>query len=228
MEFEIRADRQAQGSRPLTREREAYFRLMREGYSYKLACRSVGADRLWGINRRRKGAANTLLVLRSIRRTRPADEQIYVILDNLSAHKNTDIRAWAEANRVTLLFTSAYASWASPIEAQFGPLRRFTMAHSHRAHQAGQTRDLHAYLLWRNANSRHPDMLAAQRRERARVSSEKGSRWGGRARSSLALAAWQPVNRRTKSGDRTGCASPSWLLRLELSPVFRLEPGPPH
>jgi hypothetical protein len=43
-----------------------------------------------------------------------------------------------------------------------------------------QTRDLHRYLRWRNQNARHPDVLAAQRCERARVRSEKGIRWGGR------------------------------------------------
>lgn len=159
------------------------------GVTYFHGCYSVGADRLWGINRRRKGAVNTLLALKSIRRTRPADQQIFIILDNLSAHKNKDIRTWAAANQVTLLFTPTYASWANPIEAQFGPLRQFTMAHSHRSHHAEQTRDLHAYLTWRNAHSRHPDVIAAQRRERARVRSEKGLRWGGRARGDLALAA---------------------------------------
>ncbi|UJW32504.1 hypothetical protein L3Q67_01565 [Saccharothrix sp. AJ9571] len=30
-----------------------------------------------------------------------------------------------------------------------------------------------------NTNARHPEALAAQRRERARVRSEKGIRWGG-------------------------------------------------
>ena len=159
------------------------------GVTYFHGCYSVGTDRLWGINRRRKGAVNTLLALKSIRRTRPVDQPIFIILDNLSAHKNKDIRAWAAGNRVTLLFTPTYASWANPIEAQFGPLRQFTMAHSNRAHHAEQTRDLHAYLTWRNAHNRHPDVLAAARRERARVRSEKGLRWGGRARSDLALAA---------------------------------------
>jgi hypothetical protein len=37
-------------------------------------------------------------------------------------------------------------------------------------------RKLQIYLRWRNANARHPDVLAAQRRERAR--SEKQRRWG--------------------------------------------------
>jgi hypothetical protein len=41
-------------------------------------------------------------------------------------------------------------------------------------------RRLQGYLRWRNANARHPDILAAQRRERARarVRSERQQRWG--------------------------------------------------
>ena len=43
---------------------------------------------------------------------------------------------------------------------------------------AALARRLHAYLRWRNANARDPRVLDAQRRERARVRSEKGHRWG--------------------------------------------------
>ncbi|GLX06050.1 hypothetical protein Misp03_29770 [Microbispora sp. NBRC 16548] len=49
-----------------------------------------------------------------------------------------------------------------------------------------QTRALHVYLCWRNANARHPTSLAAQRRERARIRSEKGIRWDGRPLSAVA------------------------------------------
>ncbi|MGW3661527.1 transposase, partial [Streptomyces sp. NPDC005151] len=105
---------------------------------------------------------------------------IYVILDNLSAHKGTKIRAWAKKHKVELCFTPTNASWANPIEAHFGPLRQFTLANSHHPNHTVQTRELHHYLRWRNANARHPDILAAQRRERARVRSERGIRWGGR------------------------------------------------
>jgi hypothetical protein len=55
----------------------------------------------------------------------------------------------------------------------------------HESHPA-LARRLHAYLRWRNANARHPDVLAAQRRERARIRSEKGIRWGGRPLPALA------------------------------------------
>ncbi|BBC29444.1 hypothetical protein SGFS_007380 [Streptomyces graminofaciens] len=67
---------------------------------YFHGCYSVGDDRLWGVNRRKKGAANTLAALKSIRAARPDGAPIYVILDNLSAHKGTDIRRWAKKNKV--------------------------------------------------------------------------------------------------------------------------------
>ncbi|MCX4538743.1 transposase (plasmid) [Streptomyces sp. NBC_00841] len=103
-------------------------------------------------------------------------------MDNLSAHKGTDIRRWAKKHRVELCFTPTYASWANPIEAHFGPLRQFTIANSNHPDHTVQTRALHAYLRWRNANARHRDVLAAERKERARIRSEKGIRADARLR----------------------------------------------
>ncbi|MDA0636625.1 IS630 family transposase [Nonomuraea sp. MCN248] len=151
-----------------------------QGVTYFHGCYSVGDDLLWGVNHRRKGIDNTWAALKSIRAARPDGAPIYVILDNLSAHKNWRIRIWAEKHKVRLLFTPTYASWANPIEAHFGPLRQFTLANSCHPSHTVQTWALHGYLRWRNAHARHPDVLAAQRRERARVRSEKGIRWGGR------------------------------------------------
>ena len=98
--------------------------------------------------------------------------------DNLSCNTTPAIRTWAAAHKVELCLTPTNASWADPIEAQFGPLRMFTMANSDYPNHIVLARDLHAYLRWRNANARHPDVLAAQRRERARVRSEHHRRWG--------------------------------------------------
>ncbi|MGV9310383.1 IS630 family transposase [Nonomuraea sp. NPDC003727] len=150
------------------------------GVTYFHGCCSVGDDLLWGVNRSRKGIDHTWAARRSIRAARPDGAPIYVILDNLSVHKNWRIRAWASKHKVELLFTPTYASWANPIEAHFGPLRQFTLSNSNHPNHTVQTRELQAYLRWRNAHARHPDVLAAQRRERARVRSEKGIRWGGR------------------------------------------------
>ncbi|MEV6544338.1 helix-turn-helix domain-containing protein [Streptomyces sp. NPDC051665] len=93
---------------------------------------------------------------------------------------SADIRRWATKHKVELCFTPTYASWANPIEAHFGPLRQFAIANSNYPNHTVQTRALHAYLRWRNTNARHPDVLAAERKERARIRSEKGIRWGGR------------------------------------------------
>ena len=69
------------------------------------------------------------------RTARPDGAPIYVILDNLFAHKGDTIRRWVKKNRVELCFTPTYASWANPNEAHFGPLRQLTVANSdHRNH----------------------------------------------------------------------------------------------
>lgn len=141
-------------------------------------CYSVGDDTMWGVVRHRKSTVNTLAALQSIRKARPDGETIYVILDNLSAHKGVMIRQWAEKNRVELCFTPTYTSWANPIEAHFGPLREFVLNNSNHPNHVVLTRRLHGYLRWRNANARDPQVLEAQRRERRRVRSEKQQRWG--------------------------------------------------
>lgn len=61
----------------------------------------------------------------------------------------------------------------APIYAHFGPLRQFTLDNSNHPNRTLQTRELHRYLRRRNQYPRHPDVLAAQRRERARVRSEQ-------------------------------------------------------
>ena len=71
-----------------------------------------------------------------------------------------------------LCLTPTNASWANPIEAHFGPLRTFVMSCSDHPSHAALARRLQAHLRWRNAHARHPDVLAAQRRERARVRSD--------------------------------------------------------
>ncbi len=100
------------------------------GIRYFHGCYSFGDDQLWGVVRRRKGGDHTLAALKSIRAARPDGAPIYVILDNLAANTTPAIKKWAAAHTVELCPTPTYSSWANPIEAQFGPLRMFTMANS--------------------------------------------------------------------------------------------------
>ncbi len=165
----------ARRKRPV-RLRATYHRT--HGIRYFHGCYSLGDDQLWGVVRERKGADHTLAALKSIRAARPGGYRLFVVLDNLSANKTRAIRRWAQRENVELCFTPTNASWANPIEAQFGPLRTFVMGASDHPSHTVLARKLQAYLRWRNANARHPDVLAAQRRERARVRSERHQRWG--------------------------------------------------
>jgi IS30 family transposase len=71
MDFEIREDRTPQGPRKLSREREAYSRLVQQGYSNTEACRIVGVDRRTG-NKWRNG--------RSGERNRKAVSPIHMVV----------------------------------------------------------------------------------------------------------------------------------------------------
>jgi hypothetical protein len=75
-------------------------------------------------------------------------------------------------------------------EAQFGPLRTFVMGNSDHPHHAALTRRLQAYLRWRDANARHPDVLAAQRRELARIRSQRSIRPTGIRPSRTSTTNW--------------------------------------
>ncbi|WP_261571365.1 IS630 family transposase, partial [Frankia gtarii] len=93
------------------------------GIRYFHGCYSLGDDQLWGVTRARKGGENTLAALKTIRAARPDTAPVYVIMDNLSANTTPKIRRWAARHNVELCLTPTSASWANPIEAQFGPLR---------------------------------------------------------------------------------------------------------
>jgi len=97
-----------------------------------------------------------------------------VILDNLSANK-TPALGKARQRRAVLYANERVLG--NPIEAQFGPIRAFAMSGSNHPNHTVLARKLQDYLHWRNANARHPDVLAAQRRERARVRSKRQRRW---------------------------------------------------
>ena len=148
------------------------------GIRYFHGCYCVGDDQLWGVTREHKGAVHTLAALKSIRASRPGGYRLFVILDNLAANKTPAIRRWARRENAGLCLTPANASWANPVEAHFGPLRTFVMGTSGHPNHPALARRLQACLRWRNAHARHPGVLAAQRRERARIRSERQQRWG--------------------------------------------------
>jgi hypothetical protein len=102
-------------------------------------------------------------------------------MDNLPANKTPAIRCWAERKNAGLCFTPVSASWANPIEAQSGPIRTFVIGGSDHPSHTALARKLQGYPRRRNAHARHPGVLAAQRRERGRIRSERQQRWAARS-----------------------------------------------
>lgn len=101
-----------------------------------------------------------------------------MILDNLNHHRGPMVRQWCAANDVELVFTLTCASWTNPIEAHFGPLREFTIANSDHQSHAELAKAIRAYIRWRNAHTRDPEILALERKHRARLRGEAQRRWG--------------------------------------------------
>lgn len=142
------------------------------------ACYSLGADELWGNLEPAKSARATLRAIQSIRARFDDGKPVFVILDNLNHHKSRVVRDWCELNGVELVFTPTYASWANPIEAHFGPLRQFVIANSDYPDHPALARAIRSYLRWRNAHTRDPRVLEAERRHRAKLRGEAQRRWG--------------------------------------------------
>ena len=67
--------------------------------------------------------------LQDIVDTQPRRREIHVIVDNLSAHKTTRVRAFLDAHpRVQLHFTPTYSSWLNQVELWFAKIERDLLA----------------------------------------------------------------------------------------------------
>jgi transposase len=89
------------------------------GVRYLIAAYDVGADRLYGHIKHRKGRVEFLQFCRYIRSLYPAEIRLHFVLDNFSAHLGETVRQWATDHNVELAYTPFYASWLNRIEAQF-------------------------------------------------------------------------------------------------------------
>ena len=74
-------------------------------------------------------------------------QQIHVILDNLSAHKTARVEAFLDAHpQVTLHFTPTYSSWLNQVELWFSKLQRDLIARGIFTSTADLARKLRRYI----------------------------------------------------------------------------------
>jgi transposase len=96
----------------------------RHGTTSLFAALNVATGEVTTEARPRHTGVDFLAFLRRIDRTYP-DQELHVILDNVSTHKTPAVRAWLERHhRITFHFTPTSASWLNQIETWFSVLTR--------------------------------------------------------------------------------------------------------
>jgi len=135
------------------------------GTEQLLAFYDVHADVLEGIIHRRKTSRDVLQSWQRLRTCYPRKERLYLILDNLSSHRNSKLTHYARQNKMTLVPTPTYASWLNLIEAQFTALKSFCLSNSDDLSHRHRRKRIYRYLTARNREkAKHPCSLSIYRR----------------------------------------------------------------
>lgn len=96
----------------------------RHGTTSLFAALNVATGEVTAEARARHTGADFLAFLRRLERTYP-DQELHVVLDNVSTHKTAAVRAWLERHpRIMFHFTPTSASWLNQIETWFSILSR--------------------------------------------------------------------------------------------------------
>ncbi|MEU9624906.1 IS630 family transposase [Streptomyces sp. NPDC048155] len=123
-----------------------------DGVMHMLAALDLATGKMYYRIRPRKRWREFLALLKALRARWPG-EKLYVVLDNFSPHKHANVRAWAAANDVELVFLPTYGSWLNWIESEFAALRYFALnGTDHRSHHEQNTA-IAAYMHWHNAQA---------------------------------------------------------------------------
>jgi transposase len=101
------------------------FEYYRHGTLSLYAALDTKTGKVQGKTTARHASAEFVAFLSEIVASRPAKQEIHIILDNLSAHKTKLVSAFLTAHpNVTLHFTSTYSSWLNQVEIWFSRIER--------------------------------------------------------------------------------------------------------
>ncbi len=118
-----------------------------------LAALDLAIGKLFHRTRPRKRWKEFLAFLKVLR-TRGTDEKLYVICDNYSPRRNTDVRPWCAGNQIELVCPPTYGSWLKWIEAGSAALRYFALSGTdHRGHTE-QDSVINAHIRWHNTRAK--------------------------------------------------------------------------
>jgi transposase len=146
------------------RHRATYNR--RGGVRYLFGAYDVHADRLTGRLRAHKSARDVLGFLHTVRMRYPARQRIHLVMDNLSTHWTSDIRAWASDSNVELVPTPTYASFLNRIECHFGAIGEFVINNADYPNWDNLAKAMADYINLRNRTHGGGPIAAIEARRR--------------------------------------------------------------
>ncbi len=137
----------ARRKRPV-RQRATYRRL--QGTEQFLGFYDVHDDCLEGLFSKHKRVVDIGRAFQRLRACYPR-RRLYVVLDNLhNVHDHPTMLALMRKLHIHPLWTPTDASWLNLIEAQFGVLKRFTVANTDDPAHAVRRRRIYRYLRYRH------------------------------------------------------------------------------
>jgi transposase len=118
------------------------------------AALDTATGRVHGKTAARHTSRDFVAFLKEIVALCPPQQQIHIILDNLSAHKTAFVRDFLEQNpRVRFHFTPTYSSWLNQVELWFAKIEREIIAHGVFTSVPDLARKLRRYINAYSANA---------------------------------------------------------------------------
>ena len=130
------------------------FEYFRHGTLSLYAALDTATGRVHGKTARRHTSRDFVVFLKEDVALCPSDQQIHIILDNLSAHKTALVREFLEQHpRVRFHFTPTYSSWLNQVELWFAKIEREVIARGVFTSVPDLARKLRRYINAYSANA---------------------------------------------------------------------------
>lgn len=105
------------------------FEYFRHGTLSLYAALDVQTGKVIGKTAERHTSTEFISFLNELVSKTPAEKDIHIVLDNLSAHKTKTVNEFLEQNpRVRFHFTPTYSSWLNQVEIWFAKIERNVIA----------------------------------------------------------------------------------------------------
>ncbi len=129
--------------------------ISRHGTLSLYAALDVRTGRVIGKTSARHTSAEFVAFLADVVATQAADQQIHIIVDNLSAHKTKRVALFlAEHPNVTVHYTPTYSSWLNQVEIWFSKIQRDLIARGIFASKNDLNRKIMRYIRSHNTTAK--------------------------------------------------------------------------